>query len=251
VSVLGQLEAKIENLVQGIFSRTFKSNVQPVELAHKLAKEMDEHKSVSVSRVYVPNQYSVYLSSEDKEHISGYESALKNELSEYLVDHARDQGLALVARPSVTFKVDSRLRLGEFGIQAQLVRPGAGETDEPAEGEAGKTMIYSPNKAPRAEEPGQFDQPRKRALLVGDGKRTVVSGSKMTIGRGKDCDLVLEDPNVSRRHAEISEQNDGWVVTDLGSTNGIKVNGHRVEQAALEPGDELTLGVSKLSFELE
>lgn len=250
MSVLRNLEAKIENLVQGMFSRAFKSHVQPVELAHKLAKEMEEHKSVSVSRVYVPNEYYVYLSSADREQFSSYEAALKNELAEYLLDHAREQGLALIARPSITFKTDNRLRLGEFGIQPQMVRsPEEGQAPEPAE--AGHTMIYSAQQAPaQSQEPSPQDIERQ-ALLVGEGKRTPLTAGRVMIGRSHDCDLILDDPNVSRRHAEVRQEGGDWVVADLGSTNGVKVNGRRVDEATLEPGDELTLGVSKLSFELE
>jgi pSer/pThr/pTyr-binding forkhead associated (FHA) protein len=86
---------------------------------------------------------------------------------------------------------------------------------------------------------------------VGEGKRTVLSGSRMLIGRSRDCDITLEDPNASRRHAELRNEDGRWVVTDLGSTNGIKVNGRRVGEAVLQPGDELTLGLARLHFELE
>jgi pSer/pThr/pTyr-binding forkhead associated (FHA) protein len=90
-----------------------------------------------------------------------------------------------------------------------------------------------------------------RALLVGDGRRTVLSGARVVMGRSRDCDIVIDDPNVSRRHAELRRQGDTWMVADLGSTNGVKVNGRRVEHAVLKPGDEITLGLSRLSFEQE
>src|SRR5918999_3279238 len=123
MSVLRNLEAKIENIVGGAFSRAFKSRVQPVEIARKLAKEMEDNKTLSISRTYVPNQYFVYLSKEDREQFEGYEDGLRKELSEYLLEHARTEGLALVTRPDVVFRTDERLGLGEFGIQAQLVQP--------------------------------------------------------------------------------------------------------------------------------
>src|SRR5213082_1557285 len=114
MSILRNLEAKLEGLFEGAFSRTFKSRVQPVEIARKLAKEMQDNKSVSISRTYVPNQYRVYLSPQDREQFEGYEDGLKKELSDYLLEHARDEGLALLTRPSVEFKTDDRLALGEF-----------------------------------------------------------------------------------------------------------------------------------------
>ena len=88
-------------------------------------------------------------------------------------------------------------------------------------------------------------------LLVGDGKRTVLTGDRFVIGRSRECDIVLDDPNVSRRHAELRREDDGWAVRDLGSTNGIKLNGRRLRGGRAEPGDEITLGLSRLTFEQE
>ncbi len=122
MSVLRNLEAKLEGLVEGAFSRAFRSQVQPVELARKLAKEMEDAKSVSLSRTYVPNQFWVYLSPEDRTQFEGYEDGLKKELSDYLLEHARTEGLALVTRPTIEFETDDRLNLGEFGIQARMER---------------------------------------------------------------------------------------------------------------------------------
>ncbi|MBX5468605.1 MAG: FHA domain-containing protein [Thermoleophilaceae bacterium] len=248
MSVLRNLEQKIEAIVEGAFSRAFKSRVQPVELARKLAKEMEDNKTVSVSRVYVPNEYCVFLSPADREQFAGYEEALRKELSDYLLEHARGEGLALLTRPTVSFETDERLGLGEFGIQAQLVKPPEDESGEPELGDFGATMIYSPGREARRLAP---PAPAARALLVGAGRRTVLSGDRILVGRSRDCDLVIDDPNVSRRHAELRNQGGSWSVRDLGSTNGVKVNGRRVEQAVLQPGDELTLGLSKLRFEQE
>jgi Protein of unknown function (DUF3662)/FHA domain len=248
MSMLRNLEQKIEAMVEGAFSRAFKSRVQPVELARKLAKEMEENQTVSISRTYVPNEYCVFLSPDDREQFSGYEDALRKELSDYLLEHARNENFALVTRPTVDFRTDERLSLGEFGIQAQLVRPPEDELGEPEAGDFGHTMVYSPNReARKLVAPGATG----RAMLVGAGRRTVLSGERVVMGRSRDCDLVLDDPNVSRQHAELRSTGDGWIVRDLGSTNGIKVNGRRVEQASLQPGDEITLGLSRLTFEQE
>ena len=251
MSVLRNLEAKLEGLVEGAFSRAFKSRVQPVELARKLAKEMEENKTISVSRVYVPNEYRIFLSPDDRAQFEGYEPGLKKELSDYLLEHARNEGLALITRPSIEFETDDRLELGEFGIQARLAgSPEYLEAEEEPLGEFGHTMVYSPDREARKLAPPPLPE-TARALLVGEGRRTVLSGDLVVVGRSHDCDLVLDDPNVSRRHAEVRRENGHWVVVDLGSTNGLKVNGRRVAEAALNPGDEITLGLSRLSFELE
>jgi hypothetical protein len=249
VSVLRNLEAKIEGIVEGAFSRAFKSRVQPVELARKLAKEMSENQTVSISRVYVPNQYTIFLSPGDREQFEGYEDALKKELSDYLLEYARDEGLALVTRPSIDFKTDERLSLGEFGIAAQLVKPPEVEEEEAAQqADFGHTMVYSPDREARRLVPPESGG---RAFLVGGGKRLVLSGSRVLVGRSRECDFMLDDPNVSRQHAELRREGEAWVIADLGSTNGVKVNGNRVREAALRPGDEITLGLARLSFEQE
>jgi len=250
MSVLRNLEAKLEGLFEGAFSRAFKSRVQPVEIARKLVKEMQENKTVSISHTYVPNNYMVYLSPQDREQFEGYEEGLKKELSDYLLEHARTEGLALVTRPTVDFKTDERLGLGEFGIQAQLVQPPEAEApaEEPVQADFGHTMVYSPDREARRLVAPVADG---RAMLVGGGKRTVLSGNRVVLGRSRDCDVRLDDPNVSRRHAELRRQDGGWVVADLGSTNGVKVNGRRVSEAPLTPGDEIVLGLERLTFEVE
>jgi hypothetical protein len=252
VSILRNLEAKLEGLFEGAFSRTFKSKVQPVEIARKLAKEMQDNKTVSISRTYVPNQYIVYLSPDDRGQFEGYEDGVKKELSDYLLENARAEGLALLTRPTVDFETDERLGLGEFGIQAMLVRPPeeeGGDLQEPEPADFGHTMVYSVDReARRMDAPASY---AGRPMLVGGGKRTVLSGSRVTIGRSRDCDVTLDDANVSRRHAEIRREGAAWVVADLGSTNGVKVNGHRVSEQPLSPGDEITLGLERLTFEVQ
>jgi len=255
MSMLRNLEAKLGGLVEGAFGRAFRTSVQPVELAHKLAKEMEDNQMVSVSRVYVPNHYRVFLSPKDREQFASYEPALRKELSDYLLEHARQESFALSTRPQVEFHTDDRLDLGEFGIQAQLLappeeeqQPDAPAAPAPSAGDFGHTMVYSPDREARRLDPA-LD--RRQALLVGEGRRNVLGGNRVVVGRSREADIVLADPNVSRRHAELRRDESGWQVVDLGSTNGIKVNGRRVDQAGLSPGDQITIGVTDLTFELD
>lgn len=246
MSVLRNLEAKLEGLVEGAFSRAFKSQVEPVEIAHKLVKEMEDHKTVSISRTYVPNHYRVFLSEQDRARFEGYEDALRKELSDYVLEHARAEGLALVSRPLVELETDERLALGEFGIQAQLVEVHA-DDEEPSSGDFGHTMVYSPDRDARP-------LPRVdhgRAIIAGAGRRMVLSGETMLVGRSRECDIKVDDPNVSRRHAEFRKTPEGWVLADLGSTNGTKVNGRRVDQVPLSPGDDIMFGLTRYTFEFE
>src|SRR5687767_7558359 len=131
MSMLRNLEAKLGGLVEGAFGRAFRTSVQPVELAHKLAKEMEDHQMASVSRVYVPNHYRIFLSPQDREQFASYEPALRKELSDYLLEHARQESFSLSIRPQVEFHTDERLDLGEFGIQAQLLASPEEEQEEP------------------------------------------------------------------------------------------------------------------------
>jgi len=252
MSVLRSLENKIAGLVEGTFSRAFRSEVRPVEIARKLAREMEEHKSFSVSRTYVPNEYRVYLSPRDRERFMDYEDALTSELAGYLLEHARRERLALMSRPVVEFETDERLGLGEFGIQTRVVSLENGDAPEPVAEESGRTMIYS--TAGRVAEPLE-ERARVRhetALLVTGGKRLVVGPAGVTMGRSRQCDVMLDDPNISRTHAEIRARGGSWVLTDLGSTNGSRLNGHRVDGSeVLKPGDEIELGTSRITFELE
>src|SRR6195256_529104 len=109
MSVLRTIESKLESLFEGLFGRAFRPNVQPVELARKLVKEMDDHRNVSVSRVYVPNEYTIYLSEADREQFSSYESQLKDELADYLAEHARRENYALLTPPKVELETDTDL----------------------------------------------------------------------------------------------------------------------------------------------
>ena len=256
MSVLRNLEAKLGGLVEGAFGRAFKTSVQPVELAHKLAKEMEENQMVSVSRVYVPNHYRVFLSPKDREQFASYEPALRKELSDYLLEHARQESLALTSRPQIEFHTDDRLELGEFGIQAQLLAPpeeeaGGGRGGRAAGAVGGRLRPHDGLLARPRRASARAPIGRRQALLVSEGRRNVLSGDRVVIGRSRDCDVVVSDPNVSRRHAELRRDENGWHAVDLGSTNGVKVNGKRIDQVPLRDGDRITIGVTDLTFELE
>ena len=250
MGVLRTVESKLEGLVEGVFSRAFRARVQPVELARRLAKEMESYKTVSVSRTYVPNEYIVFLSREDRRQFEGYEPALVEELSAHLLEHAAREGLALLTRPKVSFETDRRLRMGEFGIQPRLVKPPEAERDEASQGDLGATMVYSATRAQRAAAPPP-EPVTARALLTMDGKTFVLDQPRAVVGRSRRCDFVVEDPNISRRHFELQRRGADWYVVDLESTNGIAVNGHKVSSARLQAGDEIEAGTSRMRFNLD
>jgi hypothetical protein len=251
MSVLRNLESRIADLVEGTFGRVFRTQVRPVEIARKLAREMDEHKTVSVSRTYVPNEYAVWLSPEDRTRLEGVERELLDELAAYLLEHARRERLALVSRPKIEFKTDEALQLGEFGIQARLVRPTDAAEGGAEQASHGHTMVYSTAARKQEELSEHPSAPRGRPVLVAEGKRVAIGPHGAVIGRSRECDVVLADGNVSRRHAELRPAAGGWAITDLGSTNGVKVNGRPVHDAyPVTPGDHIEVGTVDVRFEV-
>lgn len=258
MSVLRSIEHRIESLVEGVFGRAFRTHVQPVELARKLAKEMDEHKTVSISRVYVPNEYVLYLAPNDRKQFSSYEASLLTELGDYLSEHARREGYSLLATPKVLLEEDDDLELGEFGIATRLVQPERerAESGPPPVPETGPsaTKVFKPPPAAtaavspeEAAELGLAHEPKARLTVA--GKPYELSQDAVVLGRSRECDIRLDDANVSRRHAEIKRENGNWWVIDLGSTNGIEVNGKRTQRARLEHDDRILLGRTEVTFE--
>jgi hypothetical protein len=257
MSVLRSLENRIAGLVEGTFGRVFRSEVRPVELARKLAKEVDEHRTVSVSRTYVPNEYTIWLSSEDRSRYDGVEHEVIDELSGYLLEHARRERLAMVSRPRIEFRTDEALSLGEFGIQAKLVRGKAAavatEAEPVEQAGHGHTMVYSTSDRHQAQLSEARANRAGRAIVVVDGKRMLVGPSGSVLGRSRDSDIVVDDANVSRHHAEIRPGSQGWTIADLGSTNGVRVNGRPIggQPQALHSGDRVELGTQLVTFEID
>ncbi len=282
MSVLRTIESSIERLFEGVFGRAFRTHVQPVELARKLAKEMDEHRSVSVSRVYVPNEYTIYLSPSDRQQFVSYEGSLVGELQEYLTEHARREGYALLTPPRVKFAADPDLAVGEFGIATRVAQPGEGIPSLPAEPAAAparvsipaapvpavpvtptpvpappavapapapaETMIYPPREWP-AETPAAPPAPEpERVTLTVEGRTHPVRSRSVVIGRSRECDLTVGDGNASRRHAEIVKDGDSYLVVDLNSTNGTQLNGRRISREELTDGDRITVGATDILF---
>jgi hypothetical protein len=248
--MLRQIEQKIESLFEGIFGRAFRTHVQPVELARKLAQEMNDGKTVSVSRVYVPNEYSVYLAPDDRAQFEGYEESLVDELQQFLAEHARREQYALLSPPVVKFETDDDLDVGEFGIATRVVQKRGEKLDFP-ESEPGATMIYKPRTPQPTEEASPQElgvEPEVVTLAVNNGDRVEVTKRRTLIGRSKECDVQIDDPSASRRHAELRQEGTAYWIVDLDSTNGLEVNGLRTQRAKLDHGDKITIGSTEISF---
>lgn len=257
MNVLKSIEKRMEKMVEGLFGKAFKSSVQPVELAHKLAKEMGDHKTVSVSRVYVPNEFEVYLAPPDYEQLHSFEAALAEELASYLIAYARRENWTLVAKPAIALHDDADLHKGEFGIATRTVseEPAAAVVPEAAPPQLSQTVVYQPPGIP-APVPvpvggpvGEAAAPRTVAVLRVGSTAYELDAPATVIGRSRQCDIVIGDPNVSRRHCEVRREGDDHVLIDLDSTNGVTVNGSETKRQALAEGDRVQVGTTVLRFE--
>jgi hypothetical protein len=239
MSVLRNLENRIAGLVEGAFGRAFRSEIRPVELARRLTREMDSHRRSSLSSTYVPNEYVIWLSPEDRRQLAPIETALVEELSAYLLEHARAERLALLSPPSIELRTDPRLALGECGIEATLV----GQEQRPSE-LAGRRTAAPVGGSGRGFDLGQ-------AYLTVGGSRHPIGPQGAVIGRSPDVDILLSSTDVSRRHAEIVPDEAGWLLVDLGSTNGVSLNARPVGvPTLLTDGDVIEIGSTELIFEV-
>jgi hypothetical protein len=193
----------------------------------------------------------VYLCPEDREQFSSYEQSLVEELQAYLSEHARRETYALLSSPRLVFETDEDLEVGEFGIATRMVqRERKAAEDEPAsEAEPGHTMIYKPRQQPtEAASATELGLEQESVSLSWNGQRRDVDKRRVVIGRSRECDVQVEDPNVSRRHAELRQEGASYWIVDLDSTNGIEVNGRRLKRSKLEDGDRVTIGSTEIVF---
>ncbi|HMM48638.1 MAG TPA: DUF3662 and FHA domain-containing protein [Miltoncostaeaceae bacterium] len=263
------IEQRIEGVVERGFRRAFRSSLQPVELARKLAREMDDHKTISVQRVYAPNEFTIYLAPADREGFSSYEHALVTELATYLEAHARNEGLSLVAPAVVALETDADLRAGEFGIACRMAEIPVGA--EPVAAPAAAPAAAPPAAAPVVPPPAAANPalagvsgtqvisavdareaglaPETLTLVMGND-RIRISTRVTTLGRSRDCDVMVPDPNASRVHAEIRHIGMDYHIVDLDSTNGTEVNGQTVSRHALADGDRIMMGTTEIRVEL-
>ncbi len=204
--------------MEGVFSRVFKSGVRPIEIGRRLTRQMDDNRTLDVrGRIVAPNSFTVHISTDDHDSFADIADTLCRELCDAAREHARDESYGFLGPVEVELVVDPGQRTGTFAVDARL-REGPGGTG------AGSLMLPT-------------------------GERYVLREGTVTVGRLPECDITVVDPNVSRQHAEIHARGDGFVVVDLGSTNGTRVNGVRVSERELHDGDELGFGNVRLTFQ--
>ena len=240
MSILRDFERRLEGLVEGFFAKAFRSGLQPIELAKRALREMETGHTVGIRDVWAPNRYTFTLSTADQERFAQAEGAIASELRQLIRDGADERGWKLVGPAEVLFQTDPSLGRGEFRCEAALVEG----PDRPMTGEMARVA---------AEQGGERPEPSGPAMLylVENGKRTKsfeLDKDVVSIGRLSESDVPLQDPGASRTHAEIRRTENGYVLADLGSTNGTMVNEATVSERALQEGDRITIGRTVLEF---
>lgn len=255
MGVARSIEERLEGLVEGFFTKVFRSGLQPVEVGRRILREMDGGRTVSVNRVYAPNEFRVSMGTDDYGRFSQMEAGLQREFSELVIEQAKQNRWHLMGLPRISFSEDEGMGKGEFRVEASLAadeevaRPRA-TTRDPAGTEPGTETGAVPVST--AERLGMKTAGAELVVLDG-GKpadRIIITKSPVVIGRMSTNDVVLPDANVSRRHAELRRTDTGWILTDLSSTNGSHVNDKLTREHSLQDGDRLTLGSTELIFQL-
>jgi Protein of unknown function (DUF3662)/FHA domain len=213
---LQRFERRLERLVEGAFTKAFRSELQPVEIGRRLVRELDAGRTLGVRGRVAPNRFSVSLAPEDAERFAGFIDVLQRELQDAVREHARDEKYHFIGPVEVVIGADERRRQGDLKVVAEIV--------EAEDGRIG-------------------------AIVLPDGRRVQLGQELAAIGRMPDCAVALSDPQVSRRHAEIRPDHDGYRIVDLGSMNGTLVNGTRISEHALRDGDEIAIGATTLRYE--
>lgn len=255
MGLFSELEGSLEKYIEGFFRDKFKGRVQPLDMAKRLFREMRDRRRVSISRVYVPNEYIIYLHPEDYQNVSYLAPFLAGELQEYLLQKAREKNFTLVASPKVEIRESPEVPVGEMRVEASFGHPegtGGATAARPGERELEDTLEYRPD---RSALPVPAPKELRARLVVTEGpvkgKVFELLPRTAVVGRRETCDLVIDDPSVSRRHAQLEYREGSFILRDLGSTNGVYVNGVRVQTKVLASGDIIKLGTTLCTFEVD
>jgi hypothetical protein len=214
---LQKFEGRLERLFDGALSRAFRGELHPVEIGRRLTREMDLQRRVGVHGLISPNAFVIHISTSDFDRFETFLDALVRELEEAVREHARTEEYVFVGPVTVSILEDARQRRGRFVIVSEVQE--------------------GPSGLPAA------------SIVLADGERVVLGPEPMTIGRLPESAVTINDPNASRRHAELRRLGNDVIVVDLNSTNGTRVNGAAVRERKLADGDEIVIGTTVLRFE--
>ena len=249
MSILRDFERRLEGTVEGFFARAFRSGLQPVELAKAVQRYAANYQQVGVDGVFVPNVYRFALSRSDLDRFATYEDSLRRELVQVVTRTASDRGWQLRGPVQIDFIEGGRVRTGTYELRGKVQDhdgASARRAEPVAVGAPAAGAQTSPWRPAAPEEPTQAVG-ATASFVDADGERHAVSDGA-TIGRLPECAVTLDDPAVSRRHARLVEADGALHIEDLGSTNGVKLNGERVSRAPLHDGDRIDIGGIRLTF---
>lgn len=275
MGILRDFERRLGGAVEGFFARAFRSGLQPVELAKALQRYAADYQQVGIDGVFVPNVYRFSLSPEDMDRFRDFVDTLARELADVVGRTAGERTWHLPGPVRIELVMDADVPVGTYELRGKVdpsPPPAPSDTAGPVKdprtsgagagahgpGVAGAGVSAGSPASGRSAGGGQSD--RSRSVLTpasGAALKLVDSGQEFhvperaLIGRLPECDITIDDPSVSRRHAKISRTDGRWVVEDLGSTNGVRVNDRQVAHAELGDGDRLQLGSIRLAFTLE
>lgn len=246
MGILRDFERRLEGAVEGFFARAFRSGLQPVELAKAVQRYASNYKQLGVDGLVAPNAYRIEIAPADAERFQGYGEALRHELAGVVHRTARERGWKLAGPVRIETRVNDDLKVGTYEIRGKIE---SGPTPD-------RQRQGPPASRPGAESTQVLEEESREVatvhVLTGHGPgHPVRLPDGGVFGRLPACEVTLDDPSVSRRHARLKHGPEGWVIEDLGSTNGVKVNGDRVSERALDDGDELRLGSVTLAFQVE
>ena len=247
MGLLDSFEHRLEQLVNGTFARAFKAEVQPVEIAAALQRELDDRAAVvSKGRTVVPNVFTIDLSAHDSERLMAYRVPMTTELTELVRTHADMQRYSLVGDVEISFESDPELETGIFRVRSEAKAAVIAVSER-----SGATPIAAraQSAGPSHTSPSTWSKPviAAPARLVILGTAYPLTQTSTVIGRGTDVDIRIDDPGVSRRHAEVV-LDPMPMVRDLGSTNGILLNGQQVGESTLVDGAVIQVGSTELVF---
>ena len=241
--MIGRIETAAARFIEGWSARLFRTRLEPVQLAKRLIRAMETNRTIALERTFVPNAYVLVLAPADHGRFAPFQRSLERDLAESLLGAARDRGYTLIAYPEVALESDRGLRLGEVRVSCALVDATGAPIEDPGAlaSAHGATAVLDRDAHLAARvAPTAWVEERGRSRTLGP--------EPFVIGRDPRSDLVLDDPRVSRHHAEIRPRLGRHTLIDLGSLNGTRVNGRRVSEAALADGDRIEIGHDAVLF---
>lgn len=261
MSILRDFERRLEGAVEGFFARAFRSGLQPIELAKAVQRYMSNYQQVGLDGVIVPNVFRFQLAPDDLDRFGGYTQSLQRELADVVSRSAAERGWLLKGPVRIEFEESDEVRVGTYELRGKVEasqpdqsrrRPEVVQQPPSGPAQGGHTQVFSaPQAAAPAGAPAPSGPPPAVLRRSGNQAAPTTVTERATLGRLPECDVQLDDQSVSRRHARLEPSGRTWIIEDLDSTNGVKVNNERVHRAELQDGDRLELGSVSLTFSLE